>query len=267
MLSVCSFSEQAIIDFCEVTLDHNVVHDPAYMKSQSKKAVVPGMLILSKAIGLAEEIIYKGANTFQLYLNSMVGANEFLTIGYNMIAETPVKAEIVARNSTDALRHRGNPSTIFKRDHDPQFEYLGNRRHLETDAAQVESFSEIVGLKGKPLGALLFSIAYASHSLFRAIEKPVSRMEREIREYLSKDARNDKQSPFYQSISIHLPDNIYVPQGGFPLDFLIHFERIKEGRTYSAQVICTQNDRDIYFSKYVLTAIPDRLIMRMAPNL
>jgi len=38
MLSVCSFSEQAIIDFCEVTLDHNVVHDPAYMKSQSKKS-------------------------------------------------------------------------------------------------------------------------------------------------------------------------------------------------------------------------------------
>ena len=77
-------------------------------------------------------------------------------------------------------------------------------------------------------------------------------MEREIREYLSKDARNDKQSPFYQSISIHLPDNIYVPQGGFPLDFLIHFERIKEGRTYSAQVICTQNDRDIYFSMNAL---------------
>ncbi|GAB6278816.1 MAG: hypothetical protein STSR0006_08140 [Lentimicrobium sp.] len=267
MLSVYSFSEQAIVDFCEVTHDHNVVHDPQFMKSQGKKAVVPGMLILSKAIGMAEEIIRKGANTFHLFLNSMVGANEPLTIGYRVLERTPIKAEIIARNSKDTLSHKGNSSIIYKRNQVINDRPSGQHQSLETKSMQIESFSNQIALKENPLGAILFSIAYASHSLFQAIEKPISNIEKEIQGYLNKDDQNDKQSPFYQSILIHLPDQIHVPIGGIPLDYFIHFERIKEGRTYGAQVFCTQNGEEVYSSYYVLTAIPDRLIMRMAPNL
>lgn len=146
----------------------------------------------------------------------------------------------------------------------PEFTSEGIMRTLDVRPNQMQQFAAMTGLIDNELGYLLFAITYASRGLLLSIDEPVTEVEREINRYLDKTINPEKISPFYQYLKIYLPSNGIKPQPNYNLDYLIHFERVKEGRTYNARVTCFQQWNLIYYSEYQLIAIPDRLIMRMA---
>lgn len=264
MLKEYIFDDEAVIKFCEITRDHNLIHNPQYMRENGKKTVVPGMLILSTAIGLAKDLINQGANMLELYFHSIIGTGERAEIGFEMLQERPIRAEIIARNTINTLSKKGNPSLLVETDVFPNFSEEGILRTLEVKPGQMQQFAQMTGLEGNQLGYLLFAITYASRALLLSIDEPVTSVEREINYYLDKRLNPDQLSPFYQYLKIYLPENGATPQPDVNLQYLIHFTRVKEGRTYDARVICSQGGNVIYYSDYQLIAIPDRLIMRMA---
>ncbi|MDK2910503.1 MAG: hypothetical protein PWR20_2071 [Bacteroidales bacterium] len=258
------FTDEDVIKFCEITRDHNLIHNPQYMRENGKKTVVPGMLILSTAIGMAGDLFRAGANMLELYFHSIIGTGEKVEIGYELQEQKPLKAEIIARNTINTLSKKGNPSMLMQMDVCPEFTSEGIMRTLDVRPNQMQQFAAMTGLIDNELGYLLFAITYASRGLLLSIDEPVTEVEREINRYLDKTINPEKISPFYQYLKIYLPSNGIKPQPNYNLDYLIHFERVKEGRTYNARVTCFQQWNLIYYSEYQLIAIPDRLIMRMA---
>ena len=267
MLRTHIFDEASIVKFCEATSDTNIIHDPAYMKAIGKEVVVPGMLILSSAIGMAQKLLDMGADTFHLNFHSIISANERIKIGYQIIREHPLLAEITARNSVDALSLKGEPSMVFQRSEIPGEAPEGIPRILPVNPESVRDFSMVTGLEKHPLGGILFAIAYASQALIRAILEPVSEVEKEIHRLLDKTINPDQVSPFYQSLRIWLLHPMAVLLDNEPLNYHIQFQTEKPRKMYSALVDCYQKNTRLYFSRYQLIAIPDRLIIRMAKDL
>ncbi len=264
MLKEYVFGDEDVIKFCEITRDNNLIHNPQYMKENGKKTVVPGMLILSTAIGMAADLISSGANMLELYFHSIIGTGEKSEIGYILQQQDPIRAEIIARNTVNTLSKKGNPSLLMQMDSLPLFTREGILRTLDVRPGQMQQFAAMTGLANDALGYLLFAITYASRGLLLSIDEPQTDIEREINHYLDKTINPDQLSPFYQYLKIYLPPQATKPSPDKDLDYFIHFTRVKEGRTYDAKVFCYQNANLIYYSEYQLIAIPDRLIMRMA---
>ncbi len=258
------FDTRAIEDFCRVTDDYNLIHNPGYMYANGKKVVVPGMLLLSLAIGKARELIDKGADTFHLFFNSIICAGDRVDIGYRLLSLAPVRAELTAKNSVDAFKLRDEPSVMYARAGEPEISPGGILRTLPLRDGQMDDFDRQIFLSGNPLGALLFAIAYASNALLRAIQNPVTDTETQIHRLLDKSLNPDQVSPFYQSLKIFLPQPLHYPNRHQPLDYLIDFITERQDKVYTAHVSCSQGGQSVFYSLYRLIAIPDRLIMRMA---
>ena len=267
MLKEYIFSDEDVIKFCEITRDHNLIHNPQYMRENGKKTVVPGMLILSTAIGIASDLLLEGANMLELYFHSIIGTGEKAEIGYELQQKNPIRAEIVARNTINTLSKKGNHSLLMQMDSLPEFTSEGILRTLDVKPGQMQQFAAMTQLSGNDLAYLLFAITYASRALLLAVDEPVTEIEREIHHYLDKSVNPDQLSPFYQYLKIYIPDEASKPLPDQDLTYLIHLTRVKEGRTYDARVTCSQGGKLIYYSEYQLIAIPDRLIMRMASAL
>jgi len=258
------FDAHAITEFCKVTDDYNLIHNLEYMHANGKNVVVPGMLLLSLAIGKARELIEKGADTFHLFFNSIICAGDRVNIGYRLVSQEPLYAELTAQNSVDAFKLKNETSVIYTRTAQPVFSGNGIVRSLPVRDGQIAEFNRQVCLAGNNLGSLLFAIAYASNALLQAIQSPLTDIETEIHQLLDKSVNPDQVSPFYQSLQIFLPNTVYYPNWHQPLDYLIDFITERRNKIYTAHVTCRQGGQSVFYSLYKLIAIPDRLIMRMA---
>ena len=140
----------------------------------------------------------------------------------------------------------------------------GHIRQLPVSPEQVGLFHRLIASSGDRVGDLLFTVAYASQALFKSIREPETEVEREIDALVNGDS---KVSPFYHTLEIFLPRELPGLLPDKPLDYRIHFERVRANRAYLASLQCEQEGRIGFRSVYKLVGIKDSVILRMAKEI
>lgn len=260
-------TQEEIRQFCLATQDYNVIHDADFMHTNGKRIIAPGMLVFCLILS---KQFYEGGfqpDTMKVIFNSIVSEGESLRLYTEDCPDAPDCTFISAFNGRDSFSFKNERSRIFRRTEDIEFIKSGWIRELTFHREQIRSFDEVIQSPDKRLSNIMFSIAYASNALLLNIDNPRDEIELEIKTMLDKNIQKDPVSAFYQSLDIYL-DNLEVDLNeNSPLEYKIQMERLIANRTYLAHVQCSHSNKLIYHSVYKLSAIPDRLIMRMAPGL
>lgn len=264
-----AFSSGIVADFCRATKDYNIVHDADYMHTKGKKVIVPGMLLLCRLLSGCWKDFDQNhqPNYFQLYFNSISSENDPIVLACQPHSERPFTWKLEAINGKDCFSSNGNSSMACVKEVGlAAHPLVGIKRSLPVDQSQIHVFNSILNLADQRLLWLLFSIAYASMALQKAIFEPRTLVESEINQLLNKEINPNCVSPFYQSLTIettNLPDVGEIPTN---IDYFIDFEREYLNKSYFAHLQCVVGSQLIFRARYQMIAIPDRLIMRMAKN-
>ncbi|HAJ98518.1 MAG TPA: hypothetical protein DCM62_00685 [Bacteroidales bacterium] len=259
-----TFTNQHIVEFCKSTCDHNPVHNPEYMTSNGKRVIVPGMMLFSKVVTLLFGSVGTSLNTYKILINSIISANEPVTLGFEDGGEN--QKYIFAINRQDSFSNANERSRVYLRTQDKSYPQNGSLLSLPMEQWQLDGFGQVIGCQNIILRDFLFGIAYASNALFKRIAHPITEIDKEIHNFLDKKTNQSQISPFYQSLEIFLPPNPIPLKSQSNIDYRINFERVLEGKVYIAHVRCEQQGNLLYHSEYRLMAIPDRVIMRMAKD-
>jgi hypothetical protein len=255
------FKDSEIVEFCQATKDTNEIHDPDFMGSIGKRVIVPGMFALSCTAGLSSDFLKSQANSMKVLFNSLLSSGEFVTLSAIPNPDNPFEVRLSAFNHKDTLSSKEEYTRIFRSDHSPESGFEGIVCKLPLERAQIESFTHVTGATDPDIANFLFAVSYASRALQCCIDHHVTEVEKEIDELIN---RNNKISPFYQSLEIHIPAPFPMIETKGSLDYRIRFEREKIWKIYIAHVRCEQNGNVIYQSHYKLVGIPDNIILRMA---
>lgn len=265
-----SFSAKLVSDFCKVTHDSNIVHDTNYMHTNGKRVIVPGMLLLCSLMskcwnGVTDTDL---PNLYQFYFNSITSEDEFVTFFCRPEDTFPPSLSLHAINGRDcfSLNEKYSFATYID-DYElfDSFEWVD--RSLPFAENQLEEFKNILRIHDDAYASLLFSISYASMALFKAINEPLSDVEKEIHNLLDKKSNADCVSPFYQSLKIFIPKPSHIKVPSIEIKYFIHFDRYVMNKSYGCSLVCKINDHVVFNATYNMVSIPDRLIMRMAKNI
>jgi len=256
-----------VVDFCQATRDFNVIHDPKYMNERGKHVIVPGMYILASVIKGLEELFHEGLDSFRILFNALISSGEEVLMGADRIEPHRPDHYLFAFNGRDSFSLKQERSRIYRKQDRITFPEQVHTHELPVDATQLNLFSQLIGCHNKRLSNLLFSLAYTSHVLNRAIAHPRDAIEREIFTLLDKSKNPDQVAPFYQTLDVYL--NPEQPTAGeiSHLNYRVLFERMVRNKAYTAYITCTRQAGRIFRARYKLIAIPDRLIMRLAKDL
>jgi hypothetical protein len=94
------FTADDISEFCRVTEDNNLIHNPEYMHSQGKRAIVPGMLSFAAAAFGAGDFI-NSANYIRVLFSGPLFENEhFERIITHIMKPKEVRFDIVQKDSS-----------------------------------------------------------------------------------------------------------------------------------------------------------------------
>lgn len=258
------FTDAGIVEFCKATKDTNELHNPEFMRRMGKRVIVPGMFALSKTISLDTNYLKTQANRIKVLFNTLLSSGDFATLS----AEAPDPAlnlvRLSAVNHKDTFASSDEFSKMMRSDVHPEKDFQGILRRLDVDPWQIEAFTKLVGTTDDDFANFQFAVSYASHALLESIDKAETEVEHEIDRLINGE---NQVSPFYQSLEIHVPEPfpVFIPVPS--LDYHIHFEREKALKLYAAYVRCESNGKLIFRSKYRLSGIPDRIIIRMAKDI
>jgi hypothetical protein len=259
------FRDSDIVEFCTATRDDNEIHEPEFMANLGKRVIVPGMLAFSSVASLASGFLKSKATNITVVFNSLLSSGEFAALEVIPDHEDdPGEIRLSAINHKDTLTAPDRYTGLFCRGtHLPSI-LTGRRKSLDFSEGQLNAFSRLTGNDDPVSAGFLFAVAYASQALILLIEAPENDVEKEIDDLIN---RNNKVSPFYQSLEIDIASPFPVIVPGEPLEYLLSFEREKPRRVYLANVKCEQGGRLIYQSRYKLVGIPDSIIYRMAKDI
>ena len=259
------FGDKEIVEFCRATHDTNEIHDPAFMAKLGKRVIVPGMFALSQTVNLSADFLRNHAKSLKVLFNSLLSSGDFVTLCTSPTEGIHDEVRLSAINCKDTLTSKDeytrlsvNKTSFNKSDH------KGFLRRLEVKPEQVETFKRLVECTNQDVAHFLFAVSYASQALIRSIKDPVTEIEVEIGETISRD---QCISPFYHSLDINIPEPfpVFSPEGH--LDYYIHFEREKPLKLYSACVRCEHNGHLIFNAHYKLIGVADKVILRMAKEI
>ncbi len=257
------FTDQSIVDFCRSTQDTNEVHDPEFMTRLNKRVIVPGMYAFCMTANLAAGFILEGANYFRVYFNTLLSSGDFADL---CAIPHPGTREIrlSAINHKDTLASSEEYTSLFKTGESFVPQVQGHIRQLPVTPGHVDMFHRLISAADPRVGDLLFTVAYASQALFKSIREPETEVEQEIDALVNSDS---KVSPFYHTLEIFLPGTLYEVTHDRPLDYRIHFERVRANRAYLASLQCEQEGNVLFRSVYKLVGIKDSVILRMAKEI
>jgi len=258
------FRDSDIVEFCRTTRDINEVHDPEYMRSIGKRAIVPGMFALSATANLSADFLKKSACTIKVFFNTLLSSGDFATLCAEPNLLDPSEMRLLAINHKDTLTSKEEYTRIISGAGITGFQTCGVVQKLDICEDQFSTFLRLIGAKDLEMARVLFAVSYASNALFRQIDVAQTEIESEIDQLIN---HHSKVSPFYHTLEIKIPSPFPTihPQG--TLDYRIHFERVKKNKAYFAYVQCEQEGNVIYNSQYNLVAIPDIIILRMAKEI
>ncbi len=259
-----NFTDQSIVDFCKITRDDNLIHNPEIMNLKGKQVVVPGMFIFAIAANMASEHPIK-INSIKVFFSSMISRGDEISIGFE-----PYKngVRLMAMNSKDCLSLNESHSLATYEYQLPLFDTTeGRMQSLKVEPWQMEVFSKLTGTHDAHITSYLFAIAYASKALNLSINDPKTEVEEEIYRLIRPELNPARTAPFYQSLNICFPKEKQEIEGNGTIDYTIYYIREKAHRSYIANVHCSQNGKTIYYSSYKMIAIPERLILRMFKDL
>ena len=258
------FRDSEIIEFCRATLDTNEIHDPTTMAKLGRRVIVPGMFALSQTVNLSAGFLKDHANSLKVLFNSLLSSGDFVTLCTSSYDENPSEIRLSAINCKDTLTSNDEYTRLSVKETGFSTDHNGILQKLEVKPEQIEKFTRLIGAEDKDVAHFLFAVSYASHALLISINKPVTDVEKEIDETISK---NSSISPFYHTLEIHIPRPFPVFNPVGELDYFIHFEREKPCKLYGAYVRCEQFGKLIFQSHYKLVGIADRIILRMAKEI
>jgi len=258
------FRDAEIIEFCRATLDTNEIHDPLFMAKLGKRVIVPGMFALSQTVNLSAGFLKNHARSLKVLFNSLLSSGDFVTLCTSSYDNNPSEIRLSAINCKDTLTSNNEYTRLSVTETGFRTDHRGALHRLEVKPEQVDKFRKLIGAEDKDVANFLFAVSYASQALLRSIDKPVTDIEKEIDQTISK---NSCISPFYHTleISIPAPFPVFDPVG--ELDYFIHFEREKLCKLFSAYVLCEHHGTLIFQSHYQLIGIADRIILRMAKEI
>lgn len=257
------FTDSVVSDFCKATADDNPIHDPLHMHSQNKGVVVPGMLLFSTIVNLLHRKTNEYFNYYKLIFGNVICTNEPIDLGFETENE---QNYLYAINGHDMFSTKNNRSVALKNIESKTVNLDGIVRSMPFRKTQLETFRELTNSLYNTLSDFLFTVAYASAALFKAIREPITDVETEINRLLDKTINRDQVSPFYQTLEIFRVNQHAELNPGGTIEYNIRFDREKANKTYIAQVTCMHNNLCFYQSVYKLVAIPDKLIMRMVKD-
>jgi hypothetical protein len=258
------FRDAEIIEFCRATLDTNEIHDPCFMANLGKRVIVPGMFALSQTVNLSAGFLKNHASSLKVLFNSLLSSGDFVTLCTTPFDENSTEVRLSAINCKDTLTSNNEYTRLSVRETGFSTDHEGILRRLEVQPAQVASFRKLIDAGDKEVADFLFAVSYASQALLMSIKDPVTDVEREIGQTISK---NSCISPFYHTLEIRIPKPFPVFEPAGALDYFIYFEREKPLKLYGAYVRCEHNGMLIFQSHYKLVGIADRIILRMAKEI
>ncbi|MEW5845692.1 MAG: hypothetical protein AB1777_05420 [Bacteroidota bacterium] len=257
------FTDSIVVDFCKATADDNPIHNPNYMYGQKKGVVVPGMLLFSTIVNMLHNKTNELFNYYKLVFGNVICTYEQVDLGFEADGE---RRYLYAINGHDSFATKIERSHVLANVKPIEFSSSGINRAMQYQEIQLETYRRLTGSFSNTIADFLFTIAYASAALFKAIREPFTEVEKEINALLDKTINPDQVSPFYQTLEIFrvTPYRELKPEG--TINYNIRFEREKINKTYVAYVVCSHNNQIFYNSIYKLVAIPDKLIMRMVKD-
>lgn len=269
MVRSVSFSSEAVSVFCHATRDFNIVHDVNYMHPKGKKVIVPGMLLLTDLLSDCWDKIFtdKTPDYVKVFFNSIVSEAEKVELHCRPLAGKDRHWQLTAMNGKDCFALHDQISYVCHKEERSLSTRKGILRTLPVDRQQIASFNDVLGLSSPWPSELLFSVAYASMALQKAIDYPESEVEYEINHLLDKTLNPNCVSPFYQSLEIEIGKEKLLTNLSGEMHYYIDFEREQPNKSYWANLICENQNHHIFSARYQMVAIPDRLIMRMAKSL
>jgi hypothetical protein len=257
------FSDSEITEFCKSTKDTNELHNPEFMGKMGKRVIVPGMFALSRTVILSADLLKSRANVIKVLFNSLLSSGDFVTLCTIPDPEDPYEVRLSAINHKDTLASKDEYSRMFRSERKFENFIEGILHRMDLDIQQIECFKRLIGANDPDVANFLFAVSYTSRALLNAINYPGTEIEKEIDGVIN---RNNKVSPFYQSLEIHIPSPfpIFIP--GSPIDYFIHYEREIACKLYTAHVRCEIDGKIIFYSQYKMGGIPDLVILRMAKD-
>jgi hypothetical protein len=258
------FGDKEIVEFCRATHDTNEIHDPAFMAKLGKRIIVPGMFALSQTINLSADFLRIHAKSLKVLFNSLLSSGDFVTLCSYPVSGIQNEVRLSAINCKDTLTSKYEYTRLSVKETSFRSDHKGLLQKLDVTSGQVETFKRLIECTNQDVAHFLFAVSYASQALIRGIKDPITEIEVEIGETIS---RNHCISPFYHSLDINIPTPfpVFNPEGH--LDYYIHFEREKPLKLYSACVRCEHRGQLIFKAEYKLVGVADKVILRMAKEI
>ncbi len=238
------FTDKDISEFCLITGDPNRIHNPEYMATKGKKAIVPGMLTFVK---LAAKYQYDLKTLNVNFNNPVCSENEMEIVHHhgtvNSISAYYNNKEIIKITHSSPLKSEEDNFEGIERTLEFSDNQLSDFFHMTDDLQNTEA---------------LFQIAYASKLMQEILSNPITEIEKEAVQRSKKGLL-----PVYESlkITIHNPDLFENS-----LVYKTNLEKTSK-RDYLWRVRCCNSDNIVYDSEFKLKALPEKLIMRIAETL
>jgi hypothetical protein len=258
------FTDPEIVEFCNVTRDTNVIHQPAFMDRLGKRVIVPGMFALSSTACLSEEFLKNRANSIRVLFNSLLSSGDFATLNVSEIPDIPDEIRLSAVNHKDTLTTKDDYTRIYYTTNLFSTDYDGILHRLDLDPVQIDVFKRLIKTEDSDTANFLFAVSYASQALLKAILNPQTDIEKEVEELIQ---GGSGVSPFYHTLEIQLPSPFPKFNAGSSIDYYVHFERGKKNKLYKAHVRCIANGTLIFHSRYQMIGINNQIILRMAKDI
>jgi len=257
------FTDHEIVEFCNSTKDTNVLHNPEFMGKMGKRVIVPGMFALSRTVNLSAELLKSQANVIKVLFNSLLSSGDFVTLCTIPNPENHCEVRLSAINHKDTLASKDDYTRMFSSKRKFENFIEGIHHRIDLDTQQIERFKRLIGANDQDVANFLFAVSSTSRALLNAINYPETEVEKEIDGVIN---RNNKVSPFYQSLEIHIPSPFPVFSPVPAIDYYIHYEREIACKQYTAHVRCEIDRKIIFYSQYKMGGIPDLVILRMAKD-
>ncbi len=248
------FSDADIALFCDATLDNNAIHNPEFMRSIGKYAIVPGMMTLLSAVAIEPEFL-KNASSIKAYFSSMLNSGEEVSIGTKAVANDEIV--LYAYRGQDNLLKRDDAYSRIERGKIRIGEsFKGVERKFIAVQEQIDSFSGVINARSD-IARFLFAIAYSSKALLDSLSLPQTEDEENVKK------RMKGRLPAYNSLSIGI--NSMAVSGH---EFVYKTSGETEGkRDLTCQVNCWNNGKVLYTATYTASAMLEGALMKFAKDI
>lgn len=280
-MAMFSFSDENVMNFCEVTEDSSIHHKPDAMKEKGKLAIVPGMYILALAASQAEGFLQNQNTKAEVYFGapSCIGDSIDFDVAKRENGPKPDEVEpeiarlLTSNNGIDVLcapkqeverkQELESQDVRYTRllnigEMPPEIE--GYKRILIPKNDSLGRFAKLANREPDSLTELLFAIAYSSRALLRGVGEPLTDGEKVARDAMG------KLIPVYLSLDLFIPKErprIEVNRG---IHYTVRTENIAK-KKFTYVLDCHTSNSRLYYAVYRLRATQEKLVLEMARDI